>query len=168
MRYFVAPKDATPEYVDAVTALRKITPDMATRAFAEATGEQREEAWASRYRLRRSGGNCCVARLLGKRCRQYERYEKGQEHPCQPPGSDHARLWSRDGKPAAFTFQPYGLSHDTLKDLLTYCERWGLRVTIDAWPAGHFPGNVLWVELTLGDRPLKAQAEEAQAGEQQP
>lgn len=123
------------------------------RAFAEATWAGREEAWAARYRLKKSGGHPCIARLLGKRC-WYGGHGSYDSPPCSPPGADHASLWIRDGKPIAYVFQPYGLTNDTLHELLAFCDRWGLDVNIDTWPAGHFPGAVLWVELTRQDRPL--------------
>lgn len=159
MSSFIEEKQRTPEYDRAVAALRALPAELTTRAFAEATCAAREEAWARRYGLKRSSGHSCVARLLGKRCR-YGEYKAGDAPPCRPPGSDHADLWIKNGKPAVYTFQPYGLSYDTLKKLLDFCERWGLEVHIDTWPAGHFPGSVLWVEVTPKDRPLWKLAEE--------
>lgn len=155
-RHFVDPKKQTPEYVRAVEALKSLPPDIAMRAFAEATYAAREKAWAERYGLERSRGHACVARLLGKRCWQSGWHVRGAEEapPCRPPGSDHADLWIKNGKPVVYTFQPYGLDHNTLERLLDFCGRWGLEIHIDTWPAGHFPGAVLWVEITPKGNPL--------------
>ena len=52
-------------------------------------------------------------------------------------------------KPAVYTFEPYGMSLDTLRELVAFCDRWGLDLHIDAWPAGWFPGATVWVELRV-------------------
>jgi hypothetical protein len=66
---------------------------------------------------------------------------------CAPPAGDHDTLWLKDGKPALYLMQPYGLAWDDMKKLVTFCERHGLRAQVDTWPSFHFPGWVLSIEI---------------------
>jgi len=149
-RLFVDRDRRTPAYVKAVDALRAVGDvDLAARAAAEATWHGRLMAWASREGLTPSKSHACVARLLGKRCPWSLREPKPGHPPCRPPGADHPLLWLRNGKPAVYTFEPYGMSLDTLRELVAFCDRWGLDLHISGWPAGWFPGATVWVELRV-------------------
>lgn len=148
----------TPEYEAAVAALKRLSAAtggntaVVAAAFAEAACLDREQAWAARFGLKPSGGHPCIARLWGKRCMCSD---LKSDLPCYPPGADHRRLWLRDGKPAVYTFEPYHLDHETLRCLVEFCERWELELGIHAWPASHYPGEVLWVEITPKGKPLR-------------
>lgn len=147
-RSFVDGERRTPAYVAAVQALTALDDhDLASRAAAEATWRLRLEAWAQQRGVRLSQGHACIARLLGKRCPWTLQHVPPGHPPCQPPGVDHPRFWVKDGKPYAFTFEPYVLNLRTLRKLVDFCEQWGLDLTIEGWPTGHFPGATVWVEL---------------------
>jgi hypothetical protein len=62
-----------------------------------------------------------------------------------PPGVDHPSLWIRDGKPAVFVFQPYGVQD--VAALGAFCAARSLECSIDTWPAWHNPGRVVFVEI---------------------
>lgn len=154
-RFVTAKQQRIPEYIQAVTALEALAQeneDLASRALAEATCEVRRKVWAQREGVKESTGHVCVARLLGKRCRMSSSTpRRGEVPPCRPPGADHPKLWLRNGKPAIYTFEPYVMELNTLRELVNFCDRWGLDLEIRGWPGAHFPGHVVWVEL----RPAK-------------
>lgn len=143
----------TQKQLEAVQAMRAVLTEngesgtaVATRAFAEATYQERLQTWAVTRHLKQAGGHVCIARLLGKRCSiGYQNAES--KPPCLPPGSDHASLWNRDGVPFVFVFQPYGMSYEAIRELTAFCEQWELRFDIDDWPSWHFPGAILTVEI---------------------
>jgi hypothetical protein len=104
--------------------------------------------WAeARYGLKESKRTpYCVCRLLGKRtCRYYG----SSECAHSPPGVDHPSLWLFGGKATTFVFQPYGLTTRNILLLGEFCRDRQLSVVIDTWPAWHYPGNVLFVEITI-------------------
>lgn len=109
----------------------------------QAVRDAMRENWQQIHGLRPAGGSTayCICRLLGRRHGRY-----GCVVPA-PPGCDHPSLWLRDGKPVVFVFQPYGLTHAQLVSLVAYAEELGLHLRIDTWPAWHYPGHVLHVEL---------------------
>ena len=116
--------------------------------------------WASKYGLKQARGPVCAARLLGKKCSGAAVYREGK-CLCRPPGSDHETLWCHEGKPVVYVFQPYGLSGSQMDELSSYCQKWGFQMTVDTWPAWHYPGRILFVEIykrggvfeTLGMKP---------------
>lgn len=142
-------------YADAVTALAALVqaegPDAATRAYAQATWETRREQWAAKHGgLKQSAGHVCLSRLLGKRrCN-----EAGPDtlRPCRPPGADHCSLWLKDGVPEVLVSQPYGLGLQTMRELVALCDRCDFDASVDTWPAWHFPGGVLMVEIRRAAR----------------
>jgi hypothetical protein len=68
-----------------------------------------------------------------------------EETNYRPPASDHDSLFDRDGKPAVFVTQPYSLGLEDLKDIVKYCEKYGLKVSISglSW---HFPGDTILIQ----------------------
>lgn len=142
----------TGRYIKATQALAELVEaegtDAAVRAYAEATWERKREGWAAKHGLQQTRGRVCLARLLGKRCGGFGRDVKGI--PCQPPGADHCSLWLKEGHPEVFVSQPYGLSLKTMRELVALCDCTGLDVLVDTWPAWHFPGRVLMVEIRRG------------------
>jgi hypothetical protein len=154
-REFISRQYRTPEYEQAVRLLRRM-PEMACSAYAEATCADFYQTWAKSRQVTASERHACIAQLLGLRCFGYTEHQtRPGRPPCAPPGSDHARLWLKNRKPVAYTFEPYGLNYKTLKDLVQFCELWRLEFSIDTWPAGHYPSRVLWVEITPLGRPLQ-------------
>lgn len=162
MRRFVSSKERTPDYLEAVEALRRLAAAGGSpeRAFAEAVAEDYEAHYAEANGLKRSSGRPCARRLTGGRCANHE--DHGHDYhlaypslrdPCTVPGADHSVLWLKDGKPARFTTQPYGLSWETLRELVRYCEDRGLEAHIDARMAWHFPTQTILVEIERADTP---------------
>ena len=109
----------------------------------ENENQLKKEQWAKKHGLKESKAtpHFCLCRLLGKQCREFG------STACvnAPPGSDHASLWLRDGKPAVFVYQPYGLTE--VAELGEFCLARGLTCTIATWPAWHNPGSVLHIEI---------------------
>jgi hypothetical protein len=152
-RRFIDAKRRTDRYIKAVTALWELLneSDVGTvrRAYAEVVHEKLKEHFQNKYpmgkRLKRSRGVACVGKLLGKRCGQHNYYQLHCE-THQPPAADHVELYNRNGKPEVYVSQPYGLSWESLKNLVSFCETHGLEAEIDtgSW---HFPDNTLLVEI---------------------
>ncbi|MFL6353355.1 MAG: hypothetical protein ACJ74Z_16105 [Bryobacteraceae bacterium] len=137
------------EYRALLTAFRNLdSPDAASRAFQQMYGEEHQYVWA-----KKNGGlklvqraKTCVHRLsrTGPRC-------SGFDEGCRPPRDDHHSLWTWQGKPVIYVYQPYGLSDSDTKQLVEYCETMHLGFSIDAHLAWHWPGNVLLIELWRKD-----------------
>jgi hypothetical protein len=105
-------------------AIEKHGHDFVDRAFSEAMREPNREMFAEKYGVKLSGGQRDVIRLLGKRG-QYGYMDH------RPPGTDHESLWNKDGKPAVFVSQPYGLTWETLQELVEFCKAKGLAFEVD-------------------------------------
>lgn len=117
------------------------------KAFFRLAGDPKKQ-WADRYGLKEAKGPVCAMRLLGRKCREFDsKTGSFGKCECKPPGSDHASLWRYKTNPAVYVFQPYGLSGDTMNELGDYCRKWGLKAGINTWPAWHYPGRVLFVEI---------------------
>lgn len=80
------------------------------------------------FGVKQSKGVCCPMRLLGKHCRQY-----GYRNPdCpghNPPSADHCSLWSRNGKPYMYVYQPY--KKPSREELVEYCVHFGFDARTD-------------------------------------
>jgi hypothetical protein len=158
VREFVGGDQRTPEYEAAIAALRKIEAAGidATRAYAEAVCEREESALERGYGLKRSKGHVCFARLVGKRCTRFDclypnRRQKEDSPPCRIPGGDHDTLWLYKGKPVLYLAQPYEVSLETMGELVGLAKQWNLDISVDTYPAFHFPGGVLAVEVWRRD-----------------
>lgn len=121
-------------YQAAVVSLKELGLDDAERAAGEALSALREKLHRE-LGMTKSGGIPCVGRLLRGRCQH-----RDLEKCLPPPGVDHDYLWRKDGKLSAYVFEPYSLNGETIKELVDYCDRNGLGMTIDARWATHFPG----------------------------
>lgn len=145
------------KYRKAVEALRDLmteAPDSGgvTRAFAEAVSEQWRKDYAIREKLKPVSAHVCVSRLLGKRCP--EERDRSGDAICESymiPRGDHLSEWRAEDGSRRLVSQPYGMDYESLKELVTFCERLGLEADIDAYPAWHFPGSTLFVELRRKD-----------------
>lgn len=114
--------------------------------LSEALDSLRDE-WARQRGLKQSKKRpFCVCRLLDKRCSHYG----ASSCPNSPPETDHPSLWCRDGKAHTFVSQPYQLLDPERLD--RFCRERGLKCTITTWPAWHYPGAVLHVEITKEER----------------
>lgn len=142
MRKFVVGQDRTVAYIQALEALRALMvaqgSGVVSRAYAEVVADEHREDFAKSRGLKQSDGRLCVQRLIGKQCNFQD---------CAPPAGDHDTLWLKDGKPALYLMQPYGLAWEDMKALVTFCGRRGLKASVDAWPSFHFPSWVLSIEI---------------------
>lgn len=134
-------RDPSADYTAAVAALRRLPTDERGRAFAESVADDAKRLWMEREGVKASS-NCSLdwLRLVGRRASR-------DSLPPHLPGQDHAELFVKDGKAEVFTFQPYQLCWDTLEDLVEACRQNGLQADVTTWPAWHYPGSVLFVEV---------------------
>ncbi len=95
--------------------------------------------------LKLSKGRECVRRLLGKQCVDGYQYSKCE---CRPPWSDHATMWTRDGKAYCYIFQPYGWNESKAQDLTRFCEKHGLTYSVDPESSWHRPGSTTLIVIT--------------------
>lgn len=117
------------------------------QAFHRLSGNAKAQ-WSNRYGLKEAKGPCCAMRLLGNKCREFDsNTARRGDCECKPPGSDHASLWRYKTDPVVYVYQPYGLDGETMEELGDYCRKWGFEANIDTWPAWHYPGRVLFVEV---------------------
>lgn len=121
--------------------------DQVDKAFHKVMDGDTRKQWSLRYGLKEAKDPVCAMRLLGKKCAGRYPGDQTDQCACQPPGSDHETLWSYKNKPVVYVFQPYGLGGETIEELFAYCQKWGFRTQIDTWPAWHYPGHILFVEL---------------------
>lgn len=153
-KQFMDVKGRTAAYTQALGAMRALMEvqgaDAVSRAYAEVVADKHREIFATSRGLKESDGRLCVQRLVGKQCNLQD---------CMPPGGDHDTLWLRDGKPALYHMQPYGLSWDDMKKIVAFCERRGLQASVAAWPAFYSPGTVLSIsiEKVKEDAPMTSQ-----------
>lgn len=103
------------------------------------------KSWAQKHGLKPATGHPCLGRLVGKTCWVYRdsRYRKTnvKEVDCEPPKSDHASLWNKDGKTAAFVMQPYEYSGESIDWILAFCRKYRLELRISTDQSWHFPGR---------------------------
>lgn len=121
--------------------------DTTYRAFAEAAWRRIQTEVT--VGLKPKGlAHVCLYRLLGrKRC------PDTLENPCdapQIPGSDHVSEWTQNGTTVKVISQPYHMSYETMKEMVEFCEKNGLRADIssESW---HFPGKTIRVDITLNN-----------------
>ena len=121
--------------------------DSTTRAYSEAIWESELEIYQFRRKVTpRKGPHVCTQRLAGKRACVDTQW-KPCPSPRNIPGMDHGREWVKDGKTFSITFEPYGMTHETLRELLDFADKNNFSVELDAG-SWHFPHRTLLVELT--------------------
>ena len=95
-----------------------------------------KKGWAKRHGLRQSdAGGDPVAWLAGKRLPF-----------CVPDWFDHGTRWTMAGLPYCLVGQPYGLGTADIRELAAL-QLAGFEVDVNTYPAWHFPGQVLHVEV---------------------
>jgi|GEM_PF-3226288 len=158
-KFLDRPSDVYQMVVEMIrTLIEREGVDSAYRAFAEASWKDVRAA-AMRGFQPRGRAHVCVHRLLGKK-----KCPDTYEHPCDSPdmpGRDHLSEWAQDGKTVKIVSQPYGLSYETMKEIIKYCEKRGLRVDISA-VSWHFPGQTLRVDFSVDNKPPKYPESETQ------
>ncbi len=142
MRQFASGEKRTEQYLRALRALRELLEaqgmDAVSSVYAEAVAENHYQAFAGKG-FKQSDGRLCVQRLWGRQCNLKD---------CVPPSGDHDTLWLQNGKPAMYVTQPYGLEWETMRKLVAFCERHGLKADVAAWPSFHYPGQVISILLS--------------------
>lgn len=134
----------TDDYLAAVQSIKDLAPEHGTPvdAYADAVATRAKEQWAEKRGWEEISPECINA-LWGEACNR-----PVMSHECTPPGGDHESMWAKDGFPVALVSQPYGLTWPTIQALTAYCVTRGLEWTVDAWPAWHYPGAVVFVTVT--------------------
>ncbi len=133
----ISPEQA--EMIRAIDKLLKVSDlDTVQRAYGHAIQPELLNQWAKGLGLKRSPGQVCFKRLLGKSC-------SFDIHRCVPPCTDHPSLWLKNGKPYCLISQPYNLSMSDIETIGKFCHQHGLEFEISSWPGWHFPHAVLFV-----------------------
>jgi hypothetical protein len=132
----------SPEYYRALLALYDVPAGDRDRVFADSIAQHIEERFAEAFQLKKSSGSLCVQRLLGKRCGKGKIWANCE---CFPPGTDHASLWLKDGKPALFVSQPYGITANTMQDMQKFAKENGLEFDVGAEMSWWFPSRTVLV-----------------------
>jgi hypothetical protein len=140
---FLEREDWTPELLAALATIRSVDTDTAARVYSEAVADRHladfmkstppceslADQWWCRQGLKLAGGRWCIQRLKPRRrCMRFNPrcYRDGGRCECQPPGSDHDRLFLKDGKPFIYVTQPYGMTYKTVVEMVQFAERNGL------------------------------------------
>ncbi len=84
-----------------------------------------------------------IRRLVGKSRIPYT--NNPDVMPNDPPHDDHGKLFLKDGKPAFYMSQPYGVTWTELQQIVRFCEKWGLQASIDALQSNWYPGRTVAV-----------------------
>jgi len=149
MSHFMSKQSKT--YQEAVEALQKLLLeeglDHVQRAAATVTSPELKRVFIETgYTF--SSGTSCLARLItGKGCPHSYYHPTHQGTPHTAPGSDHTFLLLKDGKPCLYYTQPYGITWDTLVELVACCQRHGLEAIIDSQLSWWFPGKTLGIAI---------------------
>ncbi len=114
------------------------------RIFACATEQKAIEAFKEVLGVDKPSNSNCIQRLFGKSCA----LNRQKLCDCSPPGDDHGQLWLKDGKPYAYSSQPYSIGGETLNKIYQYAKDHNLDVTIRADWAFYFPSSALIVVYT--------------------
>jgi hypothetical protein len=158
MRKFVeTERDRTQAFQEAVTALRKLGHKegwwQVDRAYAVAVQESRYNDFA-KNNGKESSGHCCIARLVGKRCRQSYAYgiaknpDESRYAPCSlPAGVERLSFWLKEGKPSCYVSEPYDLGLWEMKEIAGFCDEHNLDVRVSAGKSWYFPGQSLILEV---------------------
>ena len=88
-----------------------------------------------------------IRRLVGKR--RAAGSNDPNAMPNEPPGDDHGGLYLKDGKPAFYLSEPYKLTYGKMKEIVAFCERWGLLASVDARQSSWFPGETIAIKYEV-------------------
>lgn len=148
MRKFLG-RTKNPLALEAMSALGKLLEakglDLVERAAAEVTAPARKALVFKDYQ--ESPASACVQRLRNKRGCPHSLYS-AHDSPHRAPGADHDRILLKEGKPAVYISEPYGIGWDELQELVDFCRKYGLTAEIDARRSAHFPGSTVsvWIK----------------------
>jgi hypothetical protein len=134
--------------MEAVMALRKLSPFERNNAWAEASHEQARTDFLRYHHLTETRGYSCLYRLTGGRCPHGTwKHCMDTTRPHHLPGGDHISLWSREGKPVLYVSQPYRFDRRDVEILEDLRVRFGWVWSVSTGPAWHYPGQVFFVEV---------------------
>lgn len=88
-----------------------------------------------------------IRRLIGKN--RIGPTDNPNVMPDEPPANDHGALFLKNGKPIFYMSRPYGLSHDELRQIIAFADRWGLTVSIDGLQSNWFPSLTVCVRYEV-------------------
>jgi hypothetical protein len=139
--------EATPEVVAAAKALAAAgNPEYPAGCVL---AQQRDARLAAEgYTVAKSGS---IRRLVGKRRVGWT--DDPDVMPDAPPGDDHGDLYCKDGQPAFYLSQPYGVTFATLQKVVKFCERWGLEASIDSLQSTWFPSLTVAIKYQTKGKP---------------
>lgn len=102
--------------------------------------EEYYERFLGAYKgIKRSSRFPCANALTKNGCR-------GELHgSCQIPHADHTDVWIKHRKAVLITTQPYNLEIEDLRDIIKYCDKWGLGFLVSG-TSWHYPG---WTKLLV-------------------
>lgn len=123
---------------------RLVSMDLECREPTVTESRKLRADWAALGGLRQSRARSTfdpIGWLLGRRTVDYLNYR-------QPQWFDHGTCWTKNGKPHCVVGQPYGLGGADLRELELLAVA-GFNVEVSAYPAWHYPGSVLHVEVSL-------------------
>ena len=151
MPRFYSKADITPELentLDVMNVFKASThEDMLGRVFSDAVCEDRLQAYIKRYNLKESSSRqSCLCYFLGKRCSGNDSYVSDLCIHFDCRVVDHHSVWTRNGKPFVFIFQPYDLSLENMRTIIKVCDEYNLVVDVSnhSW---HFPSATLLIEV---------------------
>lgn len=138
----------TPEYLEAVRALAKLSITDANAAFADAVAGRIRDGYVKRLNgATEHGGHVCFERLAGAR-----RCPNRGDNPCWSPygvgGMDHLSEWRSAGATTAIVSQPYGFGLETMREMVALCDERGFTLWVDAGRSWHYPGRTVAVAYT--------------------
>lgn len=145
---FLDKEERTPAYekaVEALKVLQKDDPDLISRAYAEASCSYIKHLYTNRagrreLNLKKSPSRNTFDRLIGRRVNY------GYD-ALWSQWMDHPSLFLKDGKPYSFIGQPYGISGEEMREIVTLCDEHNLQAWVDAGWSWWFPGETLLIEL---------------------
>ena len=148
-RFMEDPSEAFEQAVGALCDLLEAEgPESVLRAYAEVMEEAASKAFCEHWQVEQAPGSTdCTARLFGKRHRDPDTPAGPSCRYCHPPGSDHAKLYVRDGEGAVFLSQPYELGWEEMQELVEWCRERGLRADVSARESWYFPGWTVAVRI---------------------
>lgn len=146
-------QDGSQKYKQAVIAIQELLAaegaDVANRAYAEAIHTAVRDAYQKeKGATPAKGSHVCVNRLKGsKNCPDKHNTTGTAKCDLRIPASDHLSEWVKDGETYSIVSQPYGISYETLIEMIKFCDQHELEPYISADRAWHFPGSALSIEF---------------------
>ncbi len=136
-------KNPPAKYLEAVKVLRELLSesdlDTVRRAYAQATWASYRDQFAELSEIHFGSGSVCAHKLLGRNhCRE-------NFSDCEFPARDHASYGVAGRKTMMLISQPYSLAEDDLRNIVQFCDKNKVKVSVTANDSWHFPGDTLLI-----------------------